>query len=169
VAGRSAGRSDASSRYITPEGFARLRQEHERLWRIERPKVTEQVSAAAALGDRSENAEYIYGKKRLREIDARLRFLARRMDELEVVRPEDVDQTRVFFGAWVELEDGEGARVRYRLVGPDESDAARGEISIESPVGQVLIGRCEGDEVQVRRPAGVKEFAILRIRYVAFE
>ena len=150
---------------ITPEGFRKLAEEHERLWRVERPRVTQEVQQAAALGDRSENAEYIYGKKRLREIDGRLRFLAKRMEELSVVRPEDVDQTRAFFGAWVELEDEAGARICYRLVGPDETDVAGGEISIESPVGQVLIGRRAGDEVSVRRPAGPKHFVVLRIRY----
>ncbi len=150
---------------ITPDGYRKLQQEHERLWRVERPRVTLEVQQAAAQGDRSENAEYIYGKKRLREIDSRLRFLGKRMDELSVVRPEDVDQTRVFFGAWVELEDEAGASVVYRLVGPDETDVSRGEISIESPVGKVLIGRREGDEVSVRRPAGVKHFVVLRVLY----
>jgi transcription elongation factor GreB len=153
---------------ITPDGFRKLQEEHDRLWRRERPRVTREVEQAAAQGDRSENAEYIYGKKRLREIDSRLRFLQKRMDELSVVRPEDVDQTRVFFGAWVELEDDEGLQVTYRLVGPDETDVAAGAISIESPVGRVLVGRREGDEVTVRRPAGAKQFAILRIRYVEF-
>ncbi len=153
------------NRCITPEGFQKLQEEHERLWRIERPRVTREVQEAAALGDRSENAEYIYGKKRLREIDSRLRTLGKLMDELSVVRPDDVDQTRVFFGAWVELEDEAGARVSYRLVGPDESDAARGAISIESPVGRVLVGRREGDEVLVRRPAGAKTFVVLSISY----
>jgi transcription elongation factor GreB len=151
---------------ITPDGFRKLQEEHERLWRVERPRVTREVQAAAALGDRSENAEYIYGKKRLREIDSRLRFLQKRMDELSVVRPGDVDQTRVFFGAWVELEDDEGVQVTYRLVGPDEIDVSAGAISIESPVGRVLVGRREGDEVTVSRPAGAKQFEILRIRYI---
>ena len=152
--------------YMTPRGYKRLRDELFYLRVVDRPKVVEEVSYAASLGDRSENAEYIYGKKRLREIDSRLRFLGKRMDELSVVRPEEVDQTRIFFGAWVELEDEGGGSVVYRLVGPDETDVSRGEISIESPVGRVLIGRSEGDEVSVRRPAGAKQFVVLRISYV---
>ena len=159
-----AGRADASSRYITPEGYARLREEHERLWRIERPKVTEQVAAAAALGDRSENAEYIYGKKRLREIDARLRFLGRRLEELTVVEPDARrGNERVFFGSWVTLEDEAGESVRYRIVGPDEADPARGLISMDSPVGRGLLGKRVDDEVRVRRPKGDVLFVILEI------
>ncbi len=154
------------SNYITPEGFERLRAEHEALWRVERPKVTEQVSAAAALGDRSENAEYIYGKKRLREIDSRLRFLAKRMDQLTVVdRAPTGDPDRVYFGAWLRLEDDEGEIVRYRLVGPDESRPEDGWISVDSPVGRALMGKRLGDEVEVRRPKGTASYTILEIRY----
>jgi transcription elongation factor GreB len=151
---------------ITPEGFARLRQELEQLWNLERPRVTREVAAAAALGDRSENAEYIYGKRRLREIDARLRFLRRRLEELWVVAPGEVDdQRRVYFGAWVMLEVEGGERVRYRLVGPDETDAGQGLISIESPLGRALVGRERGDEVVVARPAGRARYQILEITY----
>ncbi len=142
-----------------------LREEHGRLWKVERPKVTKEVQVAAAHGDRSENAEYIYGKKRLREIDARLRFLSKRLDELTVVKPGDVAEDRVYFGAWVRLLDQAGEEVRYRLVGPDETDVARGLISIESPVGRVLIGKEEGDEVAAARPAGRRTFTILEISY----
>jgi transcription elongation factor GreB len=155
----------AVSRYITPEGFQRLQDEAERLWRVERPRVTHEVSEAAALGDRSENAEYIYGKKRLREIDQRLRFLAKRMDELTVVRATPDQQGRVFFGAFVELEEEEGTRRAIRLVGPDESEPAQGRISIESPLGRALLGRSLGDEVQIRRPRGDLRAVILTIRY----
>jgi len=122
-ASRGGGRGSGSSApprsaYITPEGFEKLRAEYEHLWRVERPKVTEAVSRAAALGDRSENADYIYGKKRLREIDGRVRFLSKRMDELKVVDSEpDVDREKVYFGAWVTLEDEAGETVRYRVVG----------------------------------------------------
>lgn len=156
----------ARKSYITREGFERLQAELDHLWKDERPRVTHAVSVAAALGDRSENADYIYGKKRLREIDGRIRFLTKRMDELEVV---DVgpraDAERVYFGAWVELEDEEGERVRYQLVGPDEFDAAKGRISVESPVGRALMGKRRGDEAVVRRPRGEVCFRILSIDY----
>ena len=162
----SPGGTGPDSAYITPEGFSRLEAEHDHLWRVERPRVTEQVSVAAALGDRSENADYIYGKKRLREIDRRLRFLAKRIDALSVVEP-DVDREvdQIYFGAWVILEDGEGEKVCYRIVGPDESDASRGEISMDSPVGRSLLGRAVGDEVTVRRPRGAIEFEIIAVSY----
>jgi len=161
-----AGNDASSSRYITPEGFARLRAEHEQLWRVERPRVTEQVSAAAALGDRSENAEYIYGKKRLREIDSRLRFLAKRIEALQVVEPgAQGTDGRVYFGAWVSLEDEEGEPARYRIVGPDESDPTRGQISMDSPVGRSLLGKRVDDEVEVRRPKGTTIYTILKIEY----
>ena len=152
-------------RCITPEGFAKLQAELRELWRVERPRVTREVQYAASLGDRSENAEYQYGKKRLREIDARVRHLTKRLEELRVVRPGDVDEARVYFGAWVTLEDETGAELRYRLVGPDESDVEAGLISIESPVGRGLVGREEGDEVEVRRPAGLATFTIRKIAY----
>jgi len=157
---------DRGSPYITPEGYARLREEHDHLWRVERPKVTEQVSAAAALGDRSENAEYIYGKKRLREIDARLRFLGKRLEALQVVEAgSQRDDGRVYFGAWVTLEDEEGEVVRYRIVGPDESEPSRGEISMDSPVGRSLLGKQVDDEVEVHRPKGTTAYRILEITY----
>jgi transcription elongation factor GreB len=152
---------------ITPEGFRRLQQEYERLRRVERPRVTHEVQLAAAQGDRSENAEYIYGKKRLREIDARLRFLARRMNALTVVSEQPVRSDRVFFGAWVTLEDEAGETRRYRLVGPDEFEVEAGRISVESPLGRALLGREEGDEVVVRRPKGTARFTLVAIEYEA--
>jgi transcription elongation factor GreB len=155
------------SNYITLEGYRRLQAELEQLWRVERPKVTQEVSDAAAHGDRSENAEYIYGKKRLREIDRRLQFLAKRLDELHVVEePASADGT-VRFGAWVELEDEDGEVVEYRIVGPDESDVSRGWISIDSPVARALLGRREGDEVTVVRPKGETEYTLIGLRYGA--
>ncbi len=152
--------------YITRAGFEKLRAELDWLWREERPRVTLAVSVAAALGDRSENADYIYGKKRLREIDGRIRFLTKRIDALEVVdlKPR-ASADRVYFGAWVELEDEDGERVHYQLVGPDEFDAARGRISVESPVGRALMGKRLGDEVSVRRPRGEARFTIVAIDY----
>jgi len=154
--------------YITAEGFKKLQEEEHRLWKVERPRVTREVSEAAALGDRSENAEYIYGKKRLREIDRRLRFLAKRMDELTVVAPSREQEGRVFFGAFVRVEDPEGNETEYQLVGPDESDLPEGRLSIESPLGRALLGKSEGDEVRVPRPrdGGVGVFEVLGIRYL---
>ncbi len=151
--------------HITPEGAQRLQEELERLWRVERPRVTREVAAAAALGDRSENAEYIYGKKRLREIDRRIQFLRKRFDQLVVVKPGEVARDRVYFGAFVTLADESGTELRYRLVGPDESDVATGAISIESLIGRALVGRRAGDEVEVQRPVGRARFTVLAIRY----
>jgi transcription elongation factor GreB len=152
--------------YITRKGFERLRSELDWLWSNERPKVTEAVSVAAALGDRSENADYIYGKKRLREIDSRIRFLTKRIDELTVVDPGPRrDADRVYFGAWVTIEDEQGEALRYQLVGPDEFDAAEGRISVDSPVGRALMGRRIGDEVNVRRPKGEAVYEILSVNY----
>ncbi|MEZ4330651.1 MAG: transcription elongation factor GreB [Myxococcota bacterium] len=160
----------ARKSYITRAGFERLRAELDQLWREERPRVTNAVAVAAALGDRSENADYIYGKKRLREIDGRIRFLTKRMDELEVVDVGPrVDAERVYFGAWVELEDEAGERVRYQLVGPDEFDASQGRISVESPVGRALMGKRRGDEAVVRRPRGEVCFRIRSIDYRAMD
>jgi len=157
--------SGPASNYITRRGYERIRAELEQLWTVERPKVTQEVADAAALGDRSENAEYIYGKKRLREIDGRMSYLGKRLDELVVVDPEDSGDGRVRFGAWVELEDEDGATVQYRIVGPDEFDIQHGEISMDSPVARALLGKQEGDEVTVKRPKSTIEYAILRVRY----
>jgi len=151
--------------YITPAGLRRLQDEADRLWRIERPRVTQQVADAAALGDRSENAEYIYGKKRLREIDSRLRFLQQKLDNLTVVSGSPPRTDRVYFGARVTVEEESGERAEYRLVGPDESDPAQGLLSIESPLGRALVGRGAGDEVQVRRPRGEATITIAAIHY----
>jgi transcription elongation factor GreB len=153
------------SALITPEGLRSLQQEYDRLWKHERPRVTREVAAAAALGDRSENAEYIYGKKRLREIDGRLEFLTRRMNELRVIEPTGEGDGRVVFGAWVRLADESGIEAEYRIVGPDELDVDAGRISVDSPVGRALLGRREGDEVVVQRPKGDAVFEVLEVRY----
>ena len=153
------------SNYITPEGFRKLQEELDHLWRVERPQVTEAVSTAAALGDRSENADYIYGKKRLREIDSRLRFLQKRTDELVVVERARDDDGKAYFGAWVTLEDEAGEERTYRVVGPDEFDADRGFISMDSPLGRALLGREVDDEVTVHRPKGPARFTLVKIRY----
>lgn len=151
--------------YLTPEGAKKYQEELKNLLHVERPRVVQEVSDAAAQGDRSENAEYIYGKKRLREIDRRVRHLLDLLDRLVVVHPGEVATDRVYFGAWVLLEDEEGEQVRYRLVGPDETAVERGWISVESPIGRVLVGRRQGDEVIVERPVGRTSFAILAISY----
>jgi transcription elongation factor GreB len=150
---------------ITPEGESRLREEYQRLWSVERPKVAREVGEAAALGDRSENAEYIYGKRRLREIDSRLEFLNRRLEEVRVVTPEDRGDGVVRFGAWVSLCGEDGLSVEYQIVGPDEFDVESGRISMDSPLGSALLGKCAGDEVAVQRPKGDAVFAITGVRY----
>ncbi len=156
----------ARSNLITPEGFARLRAELNDLWRVQRPKITEEVSAAAAQGDRSENAEYIYGKKKLREIDRRIRFLSKRVESLTVVDPKDQHQTdRIFFGAWFTAEDENGRALTYRIVGSDEFDASAGKISIDSPLARAVLGKRVGDETTVKRPAGDLEIEIIKIWY----
>lgn len=153
------------SPYITPEGHRKISEELAFLWKVKRPEVTRAVAEAAAMGDRSENAEYIYGKRQLRQIDARMRFLAKRLNELVVVdRPPD-DTSRIFFGAWVDVEDEEGNGFKYRIVGPDEFDPEAGWISIDSPMARALLGRSEGEEVAVARPNGPARFTILSIRY----
>ncbi len=153
-------------RYLTRAGAERMHAELLRLLTEERPRVTAEVSAAAAQGDRSENAEYIYGKKRLREIDRRIRFLQRRLDTSTIVAPEDqTDTARVWFGAWVTLEDEEGGTRTYQIVGPDEIDARGTLVSVESPLGRSLLGRRRGDEVTVRRPRGEVELVVVDIRY----
>lgn len=154
-----------SAKYITAEGAKKLREELAWLWTKERPRVTQAVSDAAALGDRSENADYIYGKRRLREIDRRIEYLSKRLDVLTVVSEAPPDRGRVAFGAWVTLEDDEGAEQVYRLVGPDEFDAKAGLISIDSPVARAVLGKREGDEVTVARPKGPATFTITDVRY----
>jgi transcription elongation factor GreB len=156
-------------RYITPEGFRRLAEEHERIWTVERPRIVAEVEAAAALGDRSENAEYIYGKRKLRELDRRLRFLSERMDALTVVDPKPHPAGRAFFGAWVTVEGEDGEERTYRLVGPDEFDVARGLLSVEAPLGRALLGRREGDVVAVRRPAGLADVTVVEVRWTTPE
>ncbi len=150
-------------RYITPEGFRRIAEEHGRIWSVERPRIVAEVEAAAALGDRSENAEYIYGKRKLRELDRRLRFLSERLDALTVVEPSPRQDGRAFFGAWVTVEHEDGAARTYRLVGPDESDAARGLVSVDAPLGRALLGKREGDTARVQRPSGSTELIVVEI------
>jgi transcription elongation factor GreB len=153
-----------SSAYISRPGFEVLDEELKALW-VKRREVTAALSAAAAEGDRSENAEYIYRKKQLAEIDRRIRYLQKRLDVLVVVDKPPTNQNQVFFGAWVELEDEEGECVTYRIVGPDEFDVEKGWISMDSPVARALMKKCLDDEVSVRRPAGQMRYIITGISY----
>lgn len=154
--------------YITPSGARKLRDELNYLWREKRPEVTRKVSEAAALGDRSENADYIYGKKHLREIDKRIRYLTKRLDNLEIVDRMPDDRDKVFFGAWVKLADDQGTSSEIRIVGSDEFDLSRGWISLDSPMAKSLLGKRKGDEVQIERPIGRAFMTILDVSYEPF-
>jgi transcription elongation factor GreB len=156
---------EPGSQYITPEGARRLQDELDELWKRERPRVTQAVSEAAAQGDRSENAEYIYGKRRLREIDSRVRFLRKRLEGMVVVDEPPSDPRKVFFGAWVSLEAEDGSESRYRIVGPDEFDMAPGYISMDSPLGRALLRKSLDDEIKVELPGGSRKFVIVQIDY----
>ena len=159
------------SKYITPAGAQRLREELDQLWLEERPRVTIAVSEAAAQGDRSENAEYTYGKKRLHEIDRRVRFLRKRLEGMVIVDTESPsaaprrDPRRVYFGAWVELEHADGRLHWYRIVGPDEFDMADDYVSMDSPLGRSLFGRQQGDEVSAALPGGSATLTIVAVHY----
>ncbi|MCP5208374.1 MAG: transcription elongation factor GreB [Hahellaceae bacterium] len=153
------------SKYITPEGEKTLRDELHYLWKVKRPEVTQAVSDAAKQGDRSENAEYIYGKKQLREIDSRVRFLTKRLENMVVVNTRPDDVTKVYFGAWVSLEDEQGEINQFRLVGPDEIDLSKGYVSIDSPVGRALLGKRVDDEVLVHVGAAERSWYIVAVEY----
>ncbi len=152
--------------YITAQGYESLRSEHQDLWKRRR-EVVAALSAAAAEGDRSENAEYIYRKKELREVDRRLRYLGKRLDELKVPDALPTDTGKVYFGAWVEIEDEGGESQRLRIVGSDETDAQLGWISLRAPMAKALLGRGLDDEVRVQLPKGPKQFVIVDIAYEA--
>lgn len=161
------------SPYISRAGYEALNAELKQLWKVERPAVTQQVSDAAALGDRSENAEYIYGKKRLREIDRRVRYLAKRLDVLTVVDYSPKQEGKVFFGAYVklfrELDNAQEEQVVYRIVGSDEIEANSIAISVDSPMAKALIGKQVDDEVKVMTPNGLVYWSIEAIQYVPFD
>ncbi len=159
---------EKSTALITPQGHARLKAELDELWRQRRPEVVKALAAAAAEGDRSENAEYTYRKKQLGEIDRRVRYLSKRLESLRVVDTQPSDPDAVFFGATVELENvGSGETVNYRIVGPDETDAPAGWISIDSPLARALLKKRVDDEFTVELPAGPHTFAVLSIRYAS--
>jgi transcription elongation factor GreB len=156
--------------YLTPAGHARLTKEFDELWRIERPRLVETISWAAGNGDRSENGDYIYGKKRLREIDRRIRFLAKRLENAEVVDPAAREPTdQVFFGATVTVVDEDGNEATYAIVGIDEADASRGHIAWVSPMARALMKAREGDTVSVQTPRGRREVEIVSVRYRPIE
>jgi len=153
------------SKFATADGARRLREELDHLWRVLRPQVTRAVQEAAAQGDRSENAEYIYGKRQLREIDRRVRFLRKRLEGMVVVeRPPD-DASRVYFGAWVRIEDDEGRETELRIVGPDEIDPARRYVSMDSPIARALMRRRRDEEFAIEVPDGRRTYVVIDIRY----
>lgn len=159
-----------SKNYMTPAGYARLDAEFNQLWKVERPKLVETIAWAASNGDRSENGDYIYGKKRLREVDRRIRFLSKRLEHAEVVDPalrEATDQ--VFFGATVTVSDQDGVEATYAIVGVDEADAGRGRIAWISPMARALLRAREGDTVNVQTPQGRREMEIVEVRYQAID
>ncbi len=163
--------TEPGSKYITPAGARRLQEELNQLWLEERPRVTQAVSEAAAQGDRSENAEYTYGKKRLHEIDRRVRFLRKRLEGMAIVDPTVTlgrrDPKRVFFGAWVQIENSAGELHWYRIVGPDEFDMHEHYISMDSPLGKGLLGKRLDDEVKIALPGGATTLTVVAISYTA--
>ena len=157
---------EAGTALITREGFERMKAELVDLWRVRRPEIVRALSAAAAEGDRSENAEYIYRKKQLGELDRRVRYLSKRVPALKVIEAPPADTGAVFFGATVELEDVDtGEALRYRVVGPDEAEPSRGDISIDSPFARALLKKRIDDEIDVQLPAGPRRVAVVGIRY----
>lgn len=158
--------SEAATALITRAGFERLRAELDELWRRKRPEVVQALAAAAAEGDRSENAEYTYRKKQLGEIDRRIRYLSKRLDALKIAGESPGDPAAVFFGAWLELEDSEtGETARYRIVGPDETDARQGWISIDSPLARAALGKRADDEFEAKLPTGDCRYVIVSVVY----
>ncbi len=155
--------------YITPAGFARLHAEFENLMKVQRPETVKIVSWAAALGDRSENADYLYGKKRLREIDKRIRFLTKRIGFAEVVDPKEQPHEKIYFGATVMVSDQAEREHTYTIVGMDEIDLERGRISWISPLAKALLGKQEGDHITVHTPAGAQELEVVEVRYESIE
>ena len=156
---------EQSSPHITPQGAIKLKSQLNELWHLRRTDVVPALSAAAAEGDRSENAEYIYRKKQLAEIDRKIRYLSKRLEVIQVVDRKPAKQNRVFFGAWVKLEDEEGACHEYRIVGADETDAVQCLISIDSPLAKALLGREPGDCVTVNLPDRVASYELLEVSY----
>ncbi|WP_439133469.1 transcription elongation factor GreB [Pseudomaricurvus sp.] len=157
------------STYITPQGAQRLQEELTQLWKVERPQVTDVVHEAAKNGDRSENGDYIYGKRRLREIDSRVRFLTKRLDELTVVDRIPDDREKVFFGAYVTLADDNGDEITYQIVGPDEFNVKEGKLSMDAPLARQLLGKRLDDEIVLRLPEGEQRYDLVDIHYQEYE
>ena len=154
-----------SAKYITPEGEKAMQAELHQLWKVERPVITQSVSEAAAQGDRSENAEYIYGKKRLREIDSRVRYLSKRLEEMTVVSQPPTNRDKIYFGAIVTLEDEKQNTLKYKIVGPDELDPQKGHISIDAPLGRSLLAKEVDSKIEIESPTGRKAYYVLAIEY----
>ena len=150
---------------VTREGYEALQAEHDHLWKTERPEVTKKVSWAASLGDRSENADYQYNKRLLRQIDRRIRYLRKRLEELKIVDYSPQQDGKVFFGAWVEVENEDGELLKFRIVGPDEIYERKDYISIDSPMARALLKKEVDDDVIVKTPEGDKEWIVLDITY----
>jgi transcription elongation factor GreB len=155
----------ASTAMITPEGHRRLKAELDELWRVRRPEVVRALAAAAAEGDRSENAEYTYRKKQLGEIDRRVRYLGKRLESLRVVDALPSDPSAIYFGAWFRIEDEDGVEHEYRIVGPDETDAALGWISIDSPLARAALKRRADEEFEAELPGGRMRYVVVAVRY----
>ena len=155
-----------SKNYVTPEGFKALQDEFKALYHIERPALVKTVAWAASNGDRSENADYIYGKRRLRQIDSRLHFLTQRIETAEVIDPITVQSKTVVFGATVTVEDSEGNRHIYKIVGEDELDPKAGKISWKSPIAKALFGKKIGDDILVKKPSGVAEYTLVKLEFL---
>ncbi|RUO66178.1 transcription elongation factor GreB [Pseudidiomarina planktonica] len=154
---------------ITRAGYEKLQQERDQLWRVERRETTEKVTWAASLGDRSENADYKYNKQKLRQIDRRIRFLDKRLEQLKIVDHSPQQDGKVFFGAWVEIENDDGDKRRFRIVGPDEIYGRNDYISIDSPMARALLKKQVDDEVEVATPTGTKQWFVTDINYHALE
>ena len=153
------------SPYITPEGEKDLRDELHQLWKVERPQVTQAVHEAAKNGDRSENGDYIYGKRRLREIDRRVGYLSKRLEQLNIVYDKPSDTNKVYFGAWVTIEDDNGAESTYRIVGPDEFDIKKKYLSMDAPLAKHMLGKCIDDEFYLERDNERTGYVITQIEY----
>jgi len=151
--------------YITPSGLQKLKDEYHQLIHVERPKVVETVAWAASNGDRSENADYIYGKRRLREIDSRLRFLTGRLEKVEIVDPKTISSEQIVFSATITVEDDDGNKKVFQIVGEDEWDIQQNKISWKSPVAKALLGKKSGDDVTVKKPNGEESLSIIKIEY----
>lgn len=157
----------ASTAIVTADGHRRLKAELDELWRVRRPEVVKALAAAAAEGDRSENAEYTYRKKQLGEIDRRVRYLGKRLESLRVVDTRPTDTSAIFFGAWFEIKDDDGDTHRYRIVGPDETDAVLGHISIDSPLARAALKKRIADEFEAQLPGGLRRFVVVAVSYAS--